>query len=111
MEAKAKGQPSKPVVFTANRLRDGRTVWLAPGDRWSDSLADAQIFEGDAVAQGRALAEAWVVRQVVVGPYDVEVDLGAGAPLPLKMRERIRALGPSVGPDSDGWVAGAPGSR
>ena len=100
MESKAKGQPSGPVVFTANRLGDGRVVWLAPGDRWTESLAEAQIFEGEAVSGARALAEAWARRQVVVGPYDVQLEPGSEAPTPVTMRERIRAYGPSVGPDS-----------
>lgn len=99
MEARTKGQPSKPVVFTANRLRDGRAVWLAEGDRWTEILAEAQIFQGEAVAEGRALAEAWAERQVVVGPYDFEVEPTDGGPLPVKIRERIRASGPSAGSD------------
>jgi len=107
MEAKGKGQPSGPVVFTANRLGDGRSVWLAPGDRWSDSIADAELFEGAAIAEARARAEAWAKRQVVVGPYDIAVAPGAAGPTPVTMRERIRAMGPSVGPDSAAWRAQA----
>jgi hypothetical protein len=111
MDSKAKGQPSGPVVFTANRLGDGRVVWLAPGDRWSESLADAQIFEGDAVAQVRAIAEAWARRQIIVGPYDVPVEPESKSPSPLTMRERIRAHGPSVGPDSAEWRRAATAPR
>ena len=107
MEAKGKARPSGPVVFTANRLRDGRAVWLAPGDRWSDSIADAELFEGEAVEEARARSEGWARRQVVVAPYDIAVEPGAGAPAPITMRERIRALGPSVGPDSAAWRAAA----
>jgi hypothetical protein len=99
MEARSKGQPSKPVVFTANRLRDGRVVWFASDDRWTESLAEAQIFDGEAVARGRALAEAWAARQIVVGPYDIEVDPTSDGPVPVKIRERIRASGPTTGPD------------
>ena len=99
MEARSKAQSSKPVVFTANRLRDGQVVWLAAGDRWAEALVEAQIFEGEDVARGRALAEAWVPRQIVVGPYDVEVDRTDEGPLPLKIRERIRASGPTAGSD------------
>lgn len=105
MEATSKRRFSGPVVFTANRLRDGRVVWLAPGDRWSDSVADAELFEGPAVEEARVRAEAWAKRQIVVGPYDVAVEPGAVAPSPVTMRERIRALGPSVGPDSAAWHA------
>jgi hypothetical protein len=103
MEATGKRRSTGPVVFTANRLRDGRAVWLAPGDRWSERIADAELYEGQAIEEARIRAEAWAKRQVVVGPYDVAVEPGAVAPAPVTMRERIRALGPSVGPDSAQW--------
>ena len=108
MEAKAKVDPSQPVVFTANRLRDGRTVWLAAGDRWSEVLGEAEIFEGAAIAPARARAEAWMARQEVVGAVDVPVEKPAKPgddPFPIKIRERIRAYGPTVGPDSTGWLS------
>ncbi|HLG88557.1 MAG TPA: DUF2849 domain-containing protein [Alphaproteobacteria bacterium] len=105
MESTGKRRSTGPVVFTANRLRDGRAVWLAAGDRWSESIADAELYEGEAVELARARADAWAKRQIVVGPYDIAVEPGAAAPSPVTMRERIRALGPSVGPDSAQWRA------
>ena len=102
MESTGKRRSTGPVVFTANRLRDGRAVWLAPGDRWSETIADAELYEGEAIEAARVRAEAWAKRQVVVGPYDIAVEPGA-VPTPVTMRERIRALGPSVGPDSAQW--------
>ena len=107
MEPTGKRRSTGPVVFTANRLRDGRVVWLAPGDRWSESIGDAERYEGEAIEAARAQAEAWAKRQIVVGPYDIAVEPGAGVPSPVTMRERIRALGPSVGPDSAQWRAAA----
>ena len=107
MEATGKRRSSGPVVFTANRLRDGRSVWLAPGDCWSETIADAELFEGPAIEEARIRAEAWAKRQVVVAPYDIAVEPGAAGPAPVTMRERIRVLGPSVGPDSAAWRAAA----
>jgi sulfite reductase (NADPH) hemoprotein beta-component len=106
MEGKAKKlSATNPVVFTANRLRDGLVVWLAAGDRWVENFADARIFEGDAVAEGRAMAEAWVGRQIVVGVYDVEVETATGHAIPVRYRERVRVSGPSVGTDLNAAAA------
>jgi sulfite reductase (NADPH) hemoprotein beta-component len=98
MQAKVKTKGStQPLVVTANRLRDGRVVWLAEAGRWAETLGEAEIFAGEAVAAGLAEAEAAEQRQVVVGPYAVEVAATAAGIMPLRARERFRADGPSVG--------------
>lgn len=106
MESKAKKlSATNPVVFTANRLRDGIVVWFAAGDRWVENFDGARVVQGDEAANARAQAEAWVARQIVVGVYDVEVDLESGHPVPVRYRERVRVSGPSVGTDLAGGAA------
>jgi len=99
MSAKVKARPATaPVVFTANRLRDGRVVWLGTEGDWRDRIAEATPFAPEAAEQGLALAQRGERDQHVVGVYAVEVDPdGAlGGPTPLKFRERLRVQGPSV---------------
>ena len=84
-------------VLTANRLSDGVSVWLDASGNWNEQLQDAFVARHkeavDALeATGR---QAFADNKVVdVNVVDVE-DLG-GVLRPLRMRERIRAEGPSI---------------
>ena len=93
---KTKGT-AQPLVVTANRLRDGRVVWLSQGGSWAERLAEAAVFAGEGVESGLAQGAEAERRQLVVGPYAVEVAVGASGPVPLRAREKFRARGPSVG--------------
>jgi len=98
MQAKVKTKgAAQPLVVTANRLRDGRVVWLAEGGRWAEHVADAKIFLGEAAEAGLAEAAVAEQAQFIVAPYAAEVVVGASGPVPLRARERFRADGPSVG--------------
>jgi sulfite reductase (NADPH) hemoprotein beta-component len=104
MSSTPKARPATaPVVFTANRLRDGRVVWLGAEGCWVESLAAARVFPAEATAEGLALAQQGERRQQVVGVYGVEVRSAADAPEPLKFRERLRAAGPSIAAEPAGW--------
>jgi hypothetical protein len=97
MSSPAKQKPATaPMVFTANRLRDGRVVWLAEAGRWTERVAEARVFPPAEAAAGLALAQAAERAQQVVGAYGTDVALQAGRPVPVKFRERLRAEGPSV---------------
>ena len=97
MSSPAKAKPATaPMVFTANRLRDGRVVWLAEAGAWADTVAEARVFPPAEAAAGLALAQQAERAQQVVGAYGIEVALQAGQPVPVKFRERLRAQGPSV---------------
>lgn len=95
VKVKAKGA-SQPLVVTANRLRDGRVVWLADAGHWSETLADAAIFLGDASSAGLAEAARAEAVQHIVGSYVVEVAATPAGPAPLRARERFRAGGPTI---------------
>lgn len=88
--------PAGPVVYTANRLDDGRVVFLGPGNDWVEGLEAAAVCRGDAIETCLAAAQASERRQEVVGVYAVDIADEAPAIRPLKQRERIRAQGPTV---------------
>ncbi|MCG5243276.1 DUF2849 domain-containing protein [Azospirillum doebereinerae] len=84
-------------AITANRLRDGVVVFLGADAAWVEAFADAALFaaaDADAaLAAAKAQAEG---EQFGVDVYAFDVKTENGVPVPVKMRERIRALGPSV---------------
>ena len=86
-------------VITANRLDSGAVVWLGPGDAWGHRIAGAVVFEGGEAEAALGRAKAAVLAGVVVDPYAIEVALVAGLPRPIRPREQIRSLGPSVRAD------------
>ena len=88
------------VVFTANRLLDGKVIWLAaltPEPVWSDDIAAALVFSGGDMEQAEAAGAAGEAAQFLVGPYAVPVDVTTSGLVPQKVRERIRVTGPSAG--------------
>lgn len=81
-------------VLTANRLIDGEVVYLAADGAWVERLEAAQVLTSDddgakALATG-AEAER---TQLVVHAYLFDI---TPARKPVKMREIIRAAGPTV---------------
>jgi hypothetical protein len=86
-----------PKVITANRLGDGRVVFLSR-DGWSRLIEEAEVATGTEeaeIALARANADAAANR--VIGPYVVDLRLERGRPVPLRLRERIRLTGPTTG--------------
>ncbi len=87
-------------AITANRLRDGVVVFLGPGAVWVESFADAALFAGPDADPALAAAKGQAEReQFGVDIYAFDVEEENGVTVPVKMRERIRALGPSVRTD------------
>jgi len=84
-------------IITANRLTDGAVVFLSAAG-WVEQIAQsARLNAADAVEAGLAkAAKAMANREVVdVAAIDVTVEEGRG-PVPVRLRERIRAFGPTV---------------
>jgi hypothetical protein len=86
-------------ILTANRLVDGEAVWYANG-AWVENI-DAAEIAADKTDEARLEAagkQALAANQVVdVELIDVEsVD---GSICPVRLRERIRAAGPTVRDD------------
>jgi hypothetical protein len=87
-------------IVTANRLIDGAVVYLTAEGGWSERFADAAVAADEAAAKALvATGEAAVAAQLVVGLYCAEVELENGRPVPVDMKERIRARGPSIHPE------------
>ena len=84
-------------IVTANRLIDGIVVFVGPGPGWVTDIRQATVFDDgtDLDAALRFGAEQVAARQIV-DPYAVDVDVEGGYPMPERLRERIRAVGPSV---------------
>ena len=97
MQAKVKARGEfQPFVISANRLRDGRVVWLGADGAWPEDLAQAAVLAGAAVDAGLAAAALAEAAQHVVGAYLVEVARAPGGPVPLRAREKFRAGGPTI---------------
>ena len=78
-------------LVTGNDLVSGDVIWWT-GDGWSRFIADAV----DAGADGEAIGAREEAARRVNGPYLVEAAGGPFAPVPLHIKERIRASGPTV---------------
>lgn len=87
-------------VLTANRLHSGDVLYWKPGG-WTESLTEAEVFTEDAAAEAALTgAQAFVAANQVVTPYLFDVRQTKAGFVPVKEREVIRSLGPSVRPDT-----------
>ncbi len=89
-----------PQMLTANDLKEGEVLYWKNG-AWVLDFAQGQIFRdpGEANAALEA-AQKFVTGNKVVAPYLFEVREQNGKIRPVKEREIIRTLGPSVRPDT-----------
>lgn len=83
-------------VVTANRLLDGRIVWLDAQGKWQLSIAHARLFPNDGMEDVLRSQNARAGADYVVGVYGVQVEQTAHGTTPRTTRECIRADGPSV---------------
>jgi hypothetical protein len=84
-------------TVTANRLGDGRVVFLTAAQGWTTVLAEAGFAASEAeAAPALEAANLDVSRQVIVDPYVIEIDQSGPSPRPAKLRESIRAFGPTI---------------
>ena len=84
-------------MITANELRDGYVVFLGPNGAWvTDINAGQQFTAGPDLEAANAYAKAQHDARVVVEPYEIDIHMKDGVPVPEKLKERIRAKGPTV---------------
>jgi len=81
-------------LLTGNDLPTGDVVWWT-GDGWSRHLADAV----DVGVNGEAIAAAEQGARRVNVPYVIDASATPDGPRPAHIKDRIRALGPTVRPD------------
>jgi hypothetical protein len=83
-------------ILTANRLVDGEAVWLASDHSWAETIDAAELArDKDAEARLEAVGAEAIRRNRVVDVNLVDVELVDGAIVPIRLRERIRAAGPT----------------
>lgn len=106
MSATEKGQ-----IVTANRLRDGIAVFLTRAGQWSETIDDAVLaLEPEAAGALEARAKLDEKATIVTGAYLVDAERREGRVRAAHIRERMRALGPTVrldlGKQAEGTGAG-----
>ncbi|MBO6718009.1 MAG: DUF2849 domain-containing protein [Rhizobiaceae bacterium] len=83
-------------ILTANRLVDGEVVWLARDRSWAEGIHVADLArDADAEARLEAIGAQAMRDNQVVDANLVDVELVNGAIVPIRLRERIRAAGPT----------------
>lgn len=87
-------------IVTANRLADGAVVYLDGSGGWTVAIDAAALLDGDdEIAAGLASGAKAVAQQLIVEPYAIDVVKEGDTVRPLRLREAIRARGPSTRED------------
>ncbi|MFK3692672.1 DUF2849 domain-containing protein [Agrobacterium tumefaciens] len=84
-------------VLTANRLSDGIAVWLDANGEWTEKLQDALVARhAEAVASLEEIGKRDFSANKVVDVNIIDVVEEKGQLWPTRLRERIRAAGPTM---------------
>lgn len=84
-------------VLTANRLGDGIAVWLDANGRWTEKLQDAFVARhAEAVEALESAGRSAFASNIVLDVNVIDVEEKNGQLRPLRLRERIRAEGPTI---------------
>ncbi|POO57403.1 DUF2849 domain-containing protein [Agrobacterium rosae] len=84
-------------VLTANRLGDGIAVWLDANGEWTEDLQSALVARhAEAEASLEDIGKRDFSANKVVDVNIVDVTEEAGRLWPTRLRERIRAAGPTI---------------
>lgn len=81
-------------ILTGNDLGTGDVIWWT-GEGWSRHVAEAADI-GDG---GEPILTREEAARRVNGPYIIEAEATSEGPRPKHIKDRIRALGPTVRPD------------
>jgi hypothetical protein len=83
-------------VLTANRLTDGIAVWWSETDGWIETILGAKLAasKDEEAALDAVGAEAGRTN-LAVDINLIDVNVVEGVPVPVRIRERIRAAGPT----------------
>ncbi len=81
-------------ILTGNDLKSGAVVWW-DGQNWSLHIADA-VDAGEKAAAIMAREES---ARRVNAPYTIDAEATEDGPRPAHIKDRVRALGPTVRPD------------
>ena len=81
-------------ILTGNDLKTGDVTWWT-GSGWSRHIEDAV----DVADAGEAVLAAEDAARRVNAPYIIEATATPEGPRPAHIKDRVRALGPTVRPD------------
>ena len=81
-------------LLTGNHLVEGYVIWWT-GDGWSRHVEQA----ADVGDKGEQIAQVEAAACRVNNPYIVDAEPSPTGPVPTHIKERIRAIGPTVRPD------------
>lgn len=81
-------------ILTGNDLRTGVVVWWT-GTFWSLHIEEAVDVTGE---EDRVIGREEAARRVNAA-YAIDAEISDGTPRPAHIKDRIRALGPTVRPD------------
>jgi hypothetical protein len=88
---------STAQVLTANRLTDGIAVWYDRDGKWNEWIGRSVVANTkEEVAELEAVGRKAFADNVVLDVNLVEVEEMEGQIRPLRLRERIRAEGPTI---------------
>lgn len=110
MFKEASSGPQKAI--TANRLSDGLVVFLTAERDWSLSVDDAQLLaDGPDLEAALDYGKAQHDARVIVDPYAIDMEIVGDRKVPARLRERIRAEGPTIpyGEAERANLSGSPG--
>jgi hypothetical protein len=83
-------------ILTGNELLSGATVYLDASGIWVEDLQAARVFSKDEVAERDAAIAATKGTGRVISVEVEEISQTDGRILPKRLRERIRAAGPTA---------------
>ena len=87
-------------ALTANRLTDGEAVWWGADGRWAPTIAGSDLVSDKAgEARLEAVGQEGIAQNLVVDVNLIDVELANGEIRPTRLRERIRAAGPTTHPE------------
>lgn len=81
-------------ILTGNDLPTGDVIWWT-GDGWSRHIEHAVDVDG----HGEAIAAAEEAARRVNAPYVIQGEMTEAGPRPAHIKDRIRAIGPTVRTD------------
>ena len=83
-------------ILTGNELTSGGTVYLDTSNNWVEDLQAARLFGKEDTAERDAALAATKAGGRVISLEIEEVTQDAGRIVPKRLRERIRAEGPTA---------------
>jgi predicted secreted protein len=84
-------------ILTANRLTDGVVVWYDKEGQWNEKISGSDVARTkDDAARLEAIGKQAFADNLVVDVNLIDIEEVDGRIRPLRLRERIRAEGPTI---------------